>query len=202
LLIGIYLLFFNKKDLNNGIDWFIPYAMNANEISPKANPRLMRIQKVSKIVRAILVTGLIIQALAFVIGVVRLSLNIPISPSLEVKSHAAFNNCSGFILFPLKNCSDLLFLPLAFMVTLNFFRFFSRLKDGHLFEAQTIKHLENAGKWWIGLGLIQIVLQSFEAYIFSPSDITISGDGVVAGIIVFLSPGCSAKLKNFKRNRN
>jgi hypothetical protein len=31
LLIEFYLLFFNKKDLNNGIDWLIPCAMNANE---------------------------------------------------------------------------------------------------------------------------------------------------------------------------
>jgi hypothetical protein len=32
LLIGLYLSFFDKKDLNNGIDWFIPCAMNANQI--------------------------------------------------------------------------------------------------------------------------------------------------------------------------
>jgi hypothetical protein len=42
---------FDKKDLTNGIDWFIPCAMNANEISPKANPRLQRIKVVSRIVR-------------------------------------------------------------------------------------------------------------------------------------------------------
>ena len=27
LLIGFYILFFDKKDLNNGIDWFIHCAM-------------------------------------------------------------------------------------------------------------------------------------------------------------------------------
>jgi hypothetical protein len=46
-----FLLFFDKKDLTNGIDWFIPCAMNANEISPKANPRLNRIRTVSRIVK-------------------------------------------------------------------------------------------------------------------------------------------------------
>gem|GEM_PF-458905 len=35
LLIGFYLSFFDKKDLNNGIDWFIPCAMNTNEIIPQ-----------------------------------------------------------------------------------------------------------------------------------------------------------------------
>jgi len=34
LLIGTYLSFFDKKDLTNGIDWFIPCAMNTNEIVP------------------------------------------------------------------------------------------------------------------------------------------------------------------------
>jgi hypothetical protein len=146
--------------------------MNANEISLKANARMTRIRKVSKIVRAVLLAGLIVQILAMAVGFMVLPL--VFSHSLEVKSHVAF-----------KNCSALLALPFAFMVTLNFFRFFSRLKDGRLFEAQTVKHLENAGKWWIVLGLAQIVFQFFEAYIFSPGDITISGNGIVAGLIVF-----------------
>jgi Protein of unknown function (DUF2975) len=37
--------------LTNGIDWFIPCAMNANEISPKANPRLNTIKIVSRIAK-------------------------------------------------------------------------------------------------------------------------------------------------------
>jgi hypothetical protein len=53
LLIGIYLSFFDKKELTNGIDWFIPCAMNANENSPKADSRLSRIKIVSRIARLI-----------------------------------------------------------------------------------------------------------------------------------------------------
>ena len=53
LLKANYLSFFDKYFLTNGIDWSIPCAMNANENSPKANPRLKRIQKVSAFLRAI-----------------------------------------------------------------------------------------------------------------------------------------------------
>jgi hypothetical protein len=48
---GNYLSNFDKKDLTNGIDWFIPCAMNTNEISPKTNPRLRQIRTVSQIAK-------------------------------------------------------------------------------------------------------------------------------------------------------
>lgn len=40
---------------------------------------------------------------------------------------------------------------LCFIINLNFFRFFDRLKDGHLFDSQTVGNLKSAGKWWLGL---------------------------------------------------
>jgi hypothetical protein len=51
LLIGIYLSFFDKKDLTNGIDCCIPCAMNTNEITQKVNARLNRIKIVSRIAK-------------------------------------------------------------------------------------------------------------------------------------------------------
>jgi hypothetical protein len=53
LLKAKYLSFFDKKDLTNGIDWFIPCAMNANQISAKNNSQVNRIRKVSVIFRVI-----------------------------------------------------------------------------------------------------------------------------------------------------
>ncbi|HEY5042682.1 MAG TPA: DUF2975 domain-containing protein [Verrucomicrobiae bacterium] len=53
LFIGIYLSFFNKKDLTNGVGGFILCAMNANEISAKNNSQVNRIRKVSVIFRVI-----------------------------------------------------------------------------------------------------------------------------------------------------
>ena len=70
------------------------------------------------------------------------------------------------------------------MVTLNFYQFFGHLKEGRLFDSQTVKYLETAGKWWIVLGITQIVFRSLEAYIFSPRNIILSGDGIGAGLVV------------------
>ena len=44
-------MFFDKKDLTNGFDWFIPCAMNANENTQKVNARLNRIKIVSQIAK-------------------------------------------------------------------------------------------------------------------------------------------------------
>jgi hypothetical protein len=49
----MYLLFFDKKDLTNGVDGCIHCAMNANEISPKANVRLNRIKIVSRVLKVL-----------------------------------------------------------------------------------------------------------------------------------------------------
>jgi DUF2975 family protein len=51
--------------LTNGIDWFIPCAMSANEISSKANFRMNRIQKVSKCIRLFLLYGIPIMVVCF-----------------------------------------------------------------------------------------------------------------------------------------
>jgi hypothetical protein len=63
LLNANYLSFFDKNDLTNGIDGSILCAMNANAISPKANPRLNPIKIVSWIIRLV-----ILGILAFTIG--------------------------------------------------------------------------------------------------------------------------------------
>ena len=91
LLIGIYLLFFDKKDLTNGIDWFIPCAMNvtapmlipaflliylvcqlyARKTANDKLARLARIRNASFIIRLLIYLGLILQVymlLAFIFG--------------------------------------------------------------------------------------------------------------------------------------
>ena len=41
-------------------------------------------------------------------------------------------------------------MGLAIVISLNFFRFFDRLKNGELFDAKTVGHLYAAGRWWLG----------------------------------------------------
>ena len=141
------------------------------ENTSKPNPRVNRIKVVSKVLRAVLFAGLIIQTagmLAFVI-IVPLA-----ATSVGLRSHITFQNCSA-----------LASLPFGFMVTLNFFRFFDRLKNGCLFDSQTVRHLEIAGKWWIFLGIVQIILGVLEVCLFSPKNINVSGNAIVAGLMVF-----------------
>jgi hypothetical protein len=71
------------------------------------------------------------------------------------------------------------------MVTLSLFRFFSRFKDGHLFDAQTVRCLETAAKWWIVLGIVQATIQAVGAFLYALNNVNISGDGIVGGLIVF-----------------
>jgi len=63
----------------------------------------------------------------------------------------------------------LLFIPgvMEFMVWLNFWNFFSRLREGHLFDAWTVKRLMNAGRWkiaaWFGVLISMWVENKLEA---------------------------------------
>jgi len=147
------------------------YSHGMNEIASKANPRLKRIKTVSKVLRAILCAGLVIQTA----GILAFAIIVPIvAVNCGLRSHITFQNCSA-----------LASLPFGFMVTLNFFRFFDRLKNGRLFDSQTVRYLEIAGKWWIVFGIVQMILGAFEAYLFSPKNILVSGNGIVAGLMVF-----------------
>jgi hypothetical protein len=141
------------------------------ENASNTNPRLNRIKTVSKVLRAILFAGLIVQ----IAGMVAVMIAAPlVAMNGGLKSHVTFQHCSA-----------LASLPLGFMVTLNFFRFFDRLKNGRLFDSQTVRHLEIAGRWWIILGIVQIALGVVEACFFSPKNIIVSGNGIVAGLMVF-----------------
>lgn len=153
-----------------------------------------RIQKVSKILRVILLVCLIVQAAVLVIGVIQFALLHHLS---DFKSQfKQWGIDWAFKLnFPNVSSGGLVALPFAFMATLNFFRLFCRLKDGHLFEGQTIKYLENAGKWWVALGIALIIYQFLEPVIlfviFSHHDLNIQlnlnngGDQILTGLVVF-----------------
>lgn len=109
--------------------------------------------------------GIMAEVFVFLIGIFH--------PS-ALRSHVVFLNCAASIL-----------LFLALMITLNFFRLFTRVKDGFLFEGQTIDYLEQAGKWWIAFGIAQVIYQAVNVYIFPADKINIGADGIFSGLIVF-----------------
>ena len=120
-----------------------------------------RIQKVSKFFRAMMLAFLIVYGAAVLAEVIVIPVAALHPPIL--KSQTVFNNCGGFI------C-----VLFGFMVVLNFFRLFTRLRDGHLFEGETIQYLEQAGKWWIALGTAEIIYQSLQVFIFPPHNMNIN----------------------------
>ena len=96
-----------------------------------------KIIKVSKIIRAILFAGLALWIFAFFASLI------------------PFSFCifpGGSELYPIQAyvwCGSALMALFGFMVNLKLFRFFERLKNGCLFDVQTVGYLDAAGKWWI-----------------------------------------------------
>ncbi|HUA64558.1 MAG TPA: hypothetical protein VME24_01845 [Alphaproteobacteria bacterium] len=162
--------------------------MNATQSLPQADLRMRRIQKVSKILRAILLVCMIAQVAVIVLGALQFALLHHLS---DWKYQFGPPNWRFNLAFTNVSNSDFVVLPFGFMVTLNFFRLFCRLKDGHLFEGQTIEYLEKAAKWWIALGIAKIIYQFLEPIIFSRHNINIQlnvnngGDAILAGLLVF-----------------
>ena len=64
----------------------------------------------------------------------------------------------------------LLLIGFRFMVTLKLYRFFDRLKEGHLFDAETVGNLDAAGKWWIVLWLYDLLFHEVRFGVFQISD--------------------------------
>ncbi len=98
----------------------------------------VKIVKVSKILRGILLFGLLLWTFAFFASLAPFSF--------------VFIFPRGQELYPIQIyvwCGSALMTLFGFMVNLKLFRFFDRLKDGELFDAKTVGNLDAAGKWWI-----------------------------------------------------
>jgi hypothetical protein len=100
-----------------------------------------KIAKVSKLVRAILYAGLCLWIFAFF---------------ASLAPFTFYLYPSGTQLYPIQVyawCGSALMCVFYYMVNLKLFRFFERLKNGCLFDVQTVGYLDAAGKWWIALWL-------------------------------------------------
>jgi hypothetical protein len=143
--------------------------MNAIPSHPKADLRTGRIKKVSEIFRAITAALLIVYGVGVIAEVFVLLVAVF---HLSALRSQIFPNGRAFTL-----------MLVAFMVALNFFRLFSRLKDGQLFEGQTIGFLERAGKWWIALGIVQLILPPNQTILSMATGA--AGNGIFCGLVVF-----------------
>jgi hypothetical protein len=102
------------------------------------------IVRVSKIIRSFLFAGLVL----WIIG-------IPVT--LFTTAVTLWNRIGVGPESRYSHCGIPLLLAFCLIVNLKLFHFFDRLKDGHLFDAQTVKNLDNAGRWWVALWFFEIL---------------------------------------------
>jgi hypothetical protein len=95
------------------------------------------IVRVSKIIRNILFGGLVLWII-----VIPATL-FAIIPEWNLRPASRYLQCE-----PLLGA-------FGFMVNLKLFRFFDRLKNGHLFDAKTVGSLDYAGRWWVALWFVE-----------------------------------------------
>ena len=155
-------MFFDKKDLTNGIDWFIPCAMNADEISPKINARLNRIQKVSGIFRTIFF------AVAILCAVGGFSLYIPLL-TLHGTSKLTFILSAG-VEFACATCAWFCY---------KLFNLYSR---GDLFTPKAVCYIRRIGYAYFLMAVVSFFAQTVTAiqlekiaFIPKPNHVELSG---------------------------
>ena len=137
------LSFLDKKDLTNGIDWFIPCAMNANEISPKANARLNRIKLIARILK-IFVAVYTLTILATLVGVtLGLVSFLPDNFQIRVSPHHSYgwsaNVSNGMIDAPVIKLA--LYLFYGFIL----FKLLTLYETGKLFTLKNVFYIRILG---------------------------------------------------------
>jgi hypothetical protein len=74
------------------------------------------------------------------------------------------------------------------MVNLKLFRFFDRLKNGHLFDANTVGNLDNAGRWWVALWFFETVFYGIGHELFQFTKSWDFSGGLFAGLtLIFVA---------------
>ncbi|MGA2180756.1 MAG: DUF2975 domain-containing protein [Verrucomicrobiota bacterium] len=129
-----------------------------------------KIVKVSKVIRHILFAGLVL----WVVGI----------PVVLFKALTLWSK-SNLLATHYLPWGLLLLIGFRFIVNLKLFRFFDRLKDGHLFDANTVGNLDAAGKWWIVLWLYDVLFHEVRLGFFQISDDWNAADLGIFNIVNF-----------------
>src|ERR1039458_3320785 len=122
-----------------------------------------KIIKVSRVLSIILSAGIFVWILAAICFFTGIVIPILILPAVRAGLHS--DPQKAYL-----TCGTILWAWLGFIVNLKLFRFFDRLKDGHLFDAQTVGNLDAAGKWWIVLWLYDVLFHEVRLGVFQISD--------------------------------
>ena len=135
-----------------------------------------KIIKVSKNIRSILFAGLVLWMVAIPGFLAALLIPLIVLPKEKMHPPMIYEMCVMALL-----------ASLGLVVNLKLFRFFDRLKNGHLFDAQTVGNLDAAGRWWIVLWLFQGLYYAIENQFFGHA-MVLGSSGLFAGLIlIFVS---------------
>jgi uncharacterized membrane protein YbhN (UPF0104 family) len=110
-----------------------------------------KIVKVGKIIRNILFAGLAV----WMIMIPVVLLPIILTKNSRLLPVSLYLQCGAPIV-----------MVLGLVINLKLFRFFDRLQNGHLFDAQTVGCLDTAGKWWVAAGLFEVLFYQIGHAIF------------------------------------
>jgi hypothetical protein len=131
-----------------------------------------KIIKASKQLRALARLGLIIWAVGLVMFLV-----------IAVAALTNGGNARAIYL-SLGGIVEMIF---ALIISLNFFRFFDRLKNGELFDAKTVSQLQVAGRWWLGYWLADFLFGIVGNGCFETKITFASGQLFASLIVIFVA---------------
>jgi Protein of unknown function (DUF2975) len=158
------LSFFDKKDLTNGIDWFIPCAMNANEITSVPAAQSKRIRSAARFFKwlCLLFFGVMIFVTFLAIiepdsvmpkgspnGFGKITVNAPIilrdfSPGCRWLYPIFWLMFAAFI------CRGIWF----------FYKLFSNVEHGIFFGRENVRYIRNIGWWLVIVPFLSIVFET------------------------------------------
>jgi hypothetical protein len=88
---------------------------------------------------------------------------------------------------PYLELSGIAEMVLAIIVSLNFFRFFDRLKNGELFDARTVDYLTKAGQWWLAYWIFDFTFSVISHAWFNPNMAFSFGQLFASLLVIFVA---------------
>jgi hypothetical protein len=136
-----------------------------------------KIVRASKIIRYFLFAGLVLWIIGIPVALFTSAVSLSLWGRPGVTPGSLYSHCG---------------LPLlavfCLIVNLKLFRFFDRLKNGHLFDAQTVGNLDGAGRWWIALWLFESLFYGIGHEFFQLTNAPYFDGGFFAGLtLIFVA---------------
>jgi hypothetical protein len=174
MLIISFLSLFDKKSLTNAIPWFILRAMNTNEI--KDNPRLSRIKKLSRSLKAVFLFYFVVLGLVSIVNHGHIAVKRPFQVGDQ--------NFSSLQEIPaVLKVYEALCVSLFLLAVIAFYRLLNLYEKGVIFSAENVSQIRRLGQLAVFYGVLNAFLPVFES---SGTSMRVS---LMLPMIILTSPG-------------